>query len=428
MEDQQFDAFTKRMAGTTSRRRMLQLLLGAAGGLALLGHPQRGVGQSECGFGEVECYGICADPNSDRSNCGRCGNFCGFDEDCQGGVCTGGGSGSDPQGPFGVTCRVWEVVCAEDCVDPYRDRFNCGGCGLRCPADSSCENGQCFCRFPGEPCGGVCVDTFDDHFNCGECGLACPAGVPCRSGQCACPVLREICAGRCVDPFMDPDHCGRCGNACARDSQCVGGQCEPAPPLSPSPPGAVLDAPPWGIAGVTWACVGPSRFIAALPERIADHDRRPAEDFGVPEAPYRFAADWVRVVYRADNPARPGEAGYPPRGAAASTASVPGGMTAASAVEAAVLEKMAGGFSDLRDMDASAATAVPFAFVERGMGVGGVLDVIWAAQDGGWVFTLSANLSEDLEALARGVVSDLEREPAICNADARSDGATPVVR
>ncbi|KAG6512667.1 protein GRIM REAPER-like [Zingiber officinale] len=61
------------------------------------------------------CKRRCRDVLSDRHNCGRCGNRCGFGRLC----------------------------CAGGCVAVAYDVDNCGGCGRICPPGQRCEYGAC---------------------------------------------------------------------------------------------------------------------------------------------------------------------------------------------------------------------------------------------------------------------------------------------
>lgn len=61
------------------------------------------------------CKHRCRDVLSDRDNCGRCGNWCGFGRLC----------------------------CAGGCAAVAYDVNNCGGCGRICPRGQRCEYGIC---------------------------------------------------------------------------------------------------------------------------------------------------------------------------------------------------------------------------------------------------------------------------------------------
>ncbi|KAJ7525016.1 hypothetical protein O6H91_17G032500 [Diphasiastrum complanatum] len=62
------------------------------------------------------CFGIyCKDLSTDRNNCGRCGNFCGF----------------------GLTC------CNGSCINLFRNKHHCGNCETACFGNAECEFGLC---------------------------------------------------------------------------------------------------------------------------------------------------------------------------------------------------------------------------------------------------------------------------------------------
>ncbi len=92
--ENRFDAFSKSLAESVSRRDTLRrlgalfagavlspLVLGAAPGLAA--QTRAAV---DCGT-LTNCGGICVDLGNDYYNCGACGVVCGLDESCLGGVC-----------------------------------------------------------------------------------------------------------------------------------------------------------------------------------------------------------------------------------------------------------------------------------------------------------------------------------------------------
>jgi hypothetical protein len=89
-------------------------------------------------------------------------------------------------------------------------------------------------------CGDICVDLGSDLNNCGACGSDCPAPFSCIEGACRCPGdFGYSCTGVCIDLGSDPANCGGCGNACPT-GVCSGGVCQSVPiadiPLDEAPP------------------------------------------------------------------------------------------------------------------------------------------------------------------------------------------------
>lgn len=278
MDHDRFDRLARALATRSSRRRVIQALLGITAGGPTLGAfavgPARAQGTPEgCACAAVVgvtcCDGTCVDTTSDPNNCGGCGNACAQGLDCQ-----------PVQGVptcVGYQCPYGGIVCDQPnglkiCVPtPQVDPNNCGACGNVCPS-GQCSGGACV---PASGCPGGCADgegcfqgkcvmtrcpagftdcygtcgdlsgtsyscaCFDlntDPANCGSCGNACGAGTTCQAGGCVtvcptglidCPVacIPEVGCNPCVDLSSDPQNCGGCGNACGQAQTCQGGQC-----------------------------------------------------------------------------------------------------------------------------------------------------------------------------------------------------------
>lgn len=88
---------------------------------------------------------------------------------------------------------------------------------------SGCESDIETCDFE---CNFECVDLLTDPYNCGGCGVVCPAGTTCENASCQCPGTNELCKGLCEDVLTDTHNCGGCGVLCTYDSQCVAGECD----------------------------------------------------------------------------------------------------------------------------------------------------------------------------------------------------------
>jgi hypothetical protein len=216
--------------------------------------PARTAGVGRCRMGEQQCengqFGACA--GSITPGTERCANT-GADDDCDGVVddvfavgffCVENGNRGLCR--YGVNvCDDGVLICDtlaprptenscdgldEDCdgrVDEAfplaTDEANCGACGTRCGAGTTC-------------CAGGCRDTGSDVQHCGACGRACAAGSSCCGGQCvatntadhcggcaACGAGQTCCGGQCV-PANTVDHCGGC-SPCDSGQACCNGQC-----------------------------------------------------------------------------------------------------------------------------------------------------------------------------------------------------------
>lgn len=240
------------------------LLVGVATALAAALAAASCSSKASCPTGQTSCYGLCADLQTDPSNCGSCGARCVAGGSCLAGACScppgetactacvnlntdPGNCGSCRFSCGQGTCAAGACVCAGSptpdpcpagdagtCVNKSRDPLNCGACGTRCPTNGVCDGGACGCE-PPRPAlcgdGGSCVDVRSDPKNCGACGAACAlANATCQDGGCACaPPLPDPClvadGGRCVDRASDPENCGACGHACDAGQGCADGGC-----------------------------------------------------------------------------------------------------------------------------------------------------------------------------------------------------------
>lgn len=138
------------------------------------------------------------------------------------------------------SCAAGETVCAGVCSNMQTDRDNCGTCGNACGDGMVCFNGACVegCDNGQVSCGGVCVDVNTDETNCGGCGstgqeFVCDPAETCTTGTCVCAAPSIICEGACTNPMTDNMHCGattdclggNAGEMCEANEGCVGGQC-----------------------------------------------------------------------------------------------------------------------------------------------------------------------------------------------------------
>ena len=221
MDSDRFDALTRQMAGSQSRRTLLRTLAGgltaAVVGLARPGPAEAakcGKEGQPCGCCQrgLSCTGGACCP-TDRV----CGSACcPAGHTCQNGACVRPGSGVGSPGG----CPAGQAACAGGCADITSDIANCGACGQACPRST-------------DPCG-IAVCT------AGVCGLAPAApGTVCRPAVGPCDV-EEVCDGNSTS--CPPDRFAAATVACRP----VAGECDVAEFCSGTaaacPPDAFLPA------------------------------------------------------------------------------------------------------------------------------------------------------------------------------------------
>ncbi len=122
-------------------------------------------------------------------------------------------------------CPDGQTPCGGQCVDTNDDEDNCGQCGNRCLAGSSCVQGVCSCPMGTIQCGSACVDVSSSSDHCGACSNTCGVGRNCVAASCVCAEGLTECGRRCVDTESDASHCGDCGFACEGGEACVSAAC-----------------------------------------------------------------------------------------------------------------------------------------------------------------------------------------------------------
>ncbi len=137
----------------------------------------------------------------------------------------------------GANCLAEETVCSGACANLDSDRDNCGSCGNACGDGLVCSFGQCVegCDNGLVRCNDVCVDVASDPDNCMTCGNTCSAAMnqSCSAGVCGCAADELTCGGVCTDPLTSRDNCGasgdclgdNAGEVCDAGATCIGGQC-----------------------------------------------------------------------------------------------------------------------------------------------------------------------------------------------------------
>ncbi|MCK6547765.1 hypothetical protein L6R52_18075 [Myxococcota bacterium] len=139
---------------------------------------------------------------------------------------TDGGTTSDGSTP--ESCERPRELCGTSCVNTATDPFNCGMCGMTCPASSFCSGGECarICSSGLMACGSSCIDPSSDRDHCGGCDAPCAQDRECRGGSCRCPEGYTDCNGACIDTDVDRNNCGICNRACDANQVCNDGSCD----------------------------------------------------------------------------------------------------------------------------------------------------------------------------------------------------------
>ncbi|MFO0653229.1 MAG: hypothetical protein U0326_43820, partial [Polyangiales bacterium] len=110
---------------------------------------QNGACVPDCTAGETLCMTAatgdagaslrCVSLQTSRENCGACGTACGRDQVCTGGVCTFmcTGTTTECMGAADMDAGTSGRYCAE----LQTDRLNCGACGNTCQEGYTCQDG-----------------------------------------------------------------------------------------------------------------------------------------------------------------------------------------------------------------------------------------------------------------------------------------------
>ena len=213
--------------------------------------------EQSCENAQVFCGGQCVDPETNTTNCGaiddcagdNAGVQCGEGETCVAGICT----------PPGAECQTDQVLCGDKCIDPGTDNSFCGAtgdclganAGAECTESATCQAGLCKPEDPGCKvgevlCDGQCIDPQTEADFCGasgDCagdktGKVCAQDETCVEGLCvppACDTNQVRCDGNCIDPQTEAAFCGASGDCagdnvgvvCGQDETCEGGLCIP---------------------------------------------------------------------------------------------------------------------------------------------------------------------------------------------------------
>ncbi len=220
------------------------------------------------------CHGSCSAAN--YYQCGAYAGACDAGSDCAAGTLCVAGTCWDtacPPDSNGDACLfgyieppyslyTTGVCCSGNCINPYEDPNNCGGCGVAC-ASGICSswNGLCLPAQPDTDClggcapgsicaRGLCVDSFCQNplyspanltsyspglptvyiygrppFSTVEAGPFFCAASDGNVGMCGGPG-----GDLCSDLANDPLNCGEFGVVCPAGQTCTHGVCSGTPP------------------------------------------------------------------------------------------------------------------------------------------------------------------------------------------------------
>src|SRR5215211_9246752 len=126
MDGRRFDDLARGLAAPT-RRGLLRGFLGAA------------VGGVLASVGETATAAVCrTTKRSCREHANCCSGYC---------------AERDRRGRRLCACANGQTECTGVCADLETDGSNCGGCGVRCGDNGVCEGGRCL-GMPGAACAG----------------------------------------------------------------------------------------------------------------------------------------------------------------------------------------------------------------------------------------------------------------------------------
>src|SRR6478609_2063834 len=226
MDGDRFDALSRRLASTASRRQALKIAAaGMVGGFLL---KRSAAPASAAASDDINVCRLSGRPNvpgvilsvspaaAERLKNRRGYVVCDDGEELNTATCACqpvvGGPG--PCLPNGGLCHGAQVCCSGSCNSD--NVCNCGVDGLYCSSNSqccsnTCAGGTCVCSRAGESC------AYDE----GCCGHKCVDGVcACNAAYEACQSNAQCCGGSCRNGTCV---CGGAGSICGSDSACCGG-------------------------------------------------------------------------------------------------------------------------------------------------------------------------------------------------------------
>ncbi len=134
------------------------------------------------------------------------GDPCSSDNPCETASCVGGNCVVEPLDD-GDSCGATSSLrcCDGNCVDISTDADNCGGCGVSCDADDSCESVEVTSSCSDHP-----ADT-TGRCTCDGANADCPLSQVCRTQSPYTNRCTPNSADNCVNEFQD---IGACPNYC----------------------------------------------------------------------------------------------------------------------------------------------------------------------------------------------------------------------
>ncbi len=159
-----------------------QCQMGCANGLTVCGVAQSTDGGADAGFDAPICIDTSVDPN----HCGTCDTRCTASQICTAGACVAAGTPAQGTTACGFLADGGVVY-----DNLQTDRNNCGACGNACATNEICESGACQpCAVT--QCNNSCVDTTVDSSNCGSCGNVCAGASACNASSCVAMAITVL--------------------------------------------------------------------------------------------------------------------------------------------------------------------------------------------------------------------------------------------
>ena len=125
------------------------------------------------------CGTICVNTRTSNNHCGACGNTCLKGTYCSTSKCCP----LNTVNRKGICCPFTHQNCNGECKNLQSDKENCGTCGNQCADNFICSKGKC-CPNGRINCSGVCVNLRTDENNCGACGRRCASTSRCVDRAC----------------------------------------------------------------------------------------------------------------------------------------------------------------------------------------------------------------------------------------------------